>query len=324
MIVECEACHKKFNLDESLVKEGGIKVRCSLCKHTFFVYPPDEPSSGPEEGALVDEGGHEELSSFDFLEKTGIEDSGMDKEPDSSDSEPERVFPESLEEYEATATLTPEDLFDFDEERKPREESQMEREEILEPEERSYAAPRPKRSARPRVLPIVLLVFALVAVGAAAAVIWAPELLPDSLSALKAPTSSSVPDPGVSRLMVSSVKGYFIDSEKAGQLFIVRGKTTNNYPEARSFIRLEGCILDTKGKVVRKKLVYAGNIFPDEVIKQKPIKEIDSSMQNRFGMDKRNFNVSPGTSVPFLFVFEDLPENISEYTVEKLSSSPGT
>lgn len=315
MIVKCEACHKKFNLDESLVKEGGIKVRCSSCKHTFFLFPPEEPSPGLED---------QELASFDFLEGTPSKGSGPSTEIDSTDSEPELVFPESWEKYEATDTLAPEDLFDFDEERKWKGENQMEREEVLEPEERPYAALRPKRSARPRVLPVVLLVFALVAVGAAAAVIWAPELLPDSLSVLKAPTSSSVPDPGVSRLMVSSVRGYFIDSEKAGQLFVVRGKTTNNYPEARSFIRLEGCILDTKGKVVSRKLVYAGNTFPDEVIKQKPIQEIDSSMQNRFGMDKKNFNVPPGNSVPFLFVFEDLPKNISEYTIEKLSSSPGT
>ena len=42
MIIECEKCHGKFNLDESLLKETGSKVRCSSCKHVFTVFPPEE------------------------------------------------------------------------------------------------------------------------------------------------------------------------------------------------------------------------------------------------------------------------------------------
>lgn len=43
MIVTCQKCHARFNLDDGLVKETGSKVRCSKCKFIFHVYPEKEP-----------------------------------------------------------------------------------------------------------------------------------------------------------------------------------------------------------------------------------------------------------------------------------------
>ena len=40
-------------------------------------------------------------------------------------------------------------------------------------------------------------------------------------------------------------------------------------------------------------------------------------------MDRKNLNVAQGTYIPFIVVFEDLPENLSEFTVEAVSSFPG-
>jgi predicted Zn finger-like uncharacterized protein len=39
MIITCEKCSTRFNLDDSIVKTDGTKVRCSICKHIFFAYP---------------------------------------------------------------------------------------------------------------------------------------------------------------------------------------------------------------------------------------------------------------------------------------------
>ncbi|GFO57459.1 hypothetical protein GMSM_44660 [Geomonas sp. Red276] len=35
MILECDQCHTKFRLDDSKLKPGGVKVRCSKCRHVF-------------------------------------------------------------------------------------------------------------------------------------------------------------------------------------------------------------------------------------------------------------------------------------------------
>ena len=45
MIVTCEACSTRFNLNDELVKPSGSKVRCSKCLKVFIAYPPitEEP-----------------------------------------------------------------------------------------------------------------------------------------------------------------------------------------------------------------------------------------------------------------------------------------
>ena len=46
MIITCNKCSTRFNLDYSLVKANGSKVRCSVCNHIFTAYPhplPEEP-----------------------------------------------------------------------------------------------------------------------------------------------------------------------------------------------------------------------------------------------------------------------------------------
>jgi len=39
MIIICTKCSTHFNLDDSLVKEGGTKCRCAVCKHILTAYP---------------------------------------------------------------------------------------------------------------------------------------------------------------------------------------------------------------------------------------------------------------------------------------------
>lgn len=37
MIIQCDQCNTKFNLDDTKVPDKGIKVRCAKCKHVFMV-----------------------------------------------------------------------------------------------------------------------------------------------------------------------------------------------------------------------------------------------------------------------------------------------
>ena len=41
MIVACKSCNTHYNLDESILKSSGSKVRCSKCSHVFVVHPSD-------------------------------------------------------------------------------------------------------------------------------------------------------------------------------------------------------------------------------------------------------------------------------------------
>ena len=41
MIVTCEQCTTSFDLDEARIPSGGVRVRCSRCKHAFFLASPN-------------------------------------------------------------------------------------------------------------------------------------------------------------------------------------------------------------------------------------------------------------------------------------------
>ena len=49
MIVTCEQCATQFHLDDAKVPPGGVRVRCSRCKHAFFIEPAGE---APELGGV--------------------------------------------------------------------------------------------------------------------------------------------------------------------------------------------------------------------------------------------------------------------------------
>ncbi len=60
VIVTCERCETKFQLDEARVPESGARVRCSRCKHAFVVHRPaasseDEIDRAVSEGVLAGE-----------------------------------------------------------------------------------------------------------------------------------------------------------------------------------------------------------------------------------------------------------------------------
>jgi predicted Zn finger-like uncharacterized protein len=40
VVVVCQKCRTRFQLDEARIPAKGVRVRCSKCKHAFFVAPP--------------------------------------------------------------------------------------------------------------------------------------------------------------------------------------------------------------------------------------------------------------------------------------------
>ena len=103
MIITCNKCSTRFNLDDSLVKEDGSKVRCSVCKHVFTTFPlPQEPEQAPEEssdlsldsfpddGDTFEEPSDVETEESDFsLKSPDLETESSDLEMDETDLEPE-------------------------------------------------------------------------------------------------------------------------------------------------------------------------------------------------------------------------------------------
>jgi hypothetical protein len=253
----------------------------------------------------------------------------------------EAAFEEAVEEDEVQA-ISPDEIPDSEEEeeidfaetlaRQPEVKEKVERKkaktEVLEEPpaalQTDAAPPVAKKPRRSGVGLIVLVIIMLLLGGGFAVYYFAPDLIPDSLPIPKPIKKEDISGTGVSRLTLKSVGGYFVESSKAGQLFVIKGTVTNHNPKSRSFILIKGSLLDDNGKTVRSKMAYAGNTFKEKQIKEMPLEKINKALKNRVGIKRINVNVKPQSTLPFMIIFGNLPQNISEFTVEAVSSSPGT
>jgi len=348
MIIECKKCNSLFRLDEGLLREEGSKVRCSVCKHLFISYPPGWEPAADEKPRPVDQSLGETVTLESppvledeerepLLEEVDEEDfeAAFDEEPATKRLQAVRSdgFPKQEEEEEA---------FHLEMDDQDREEIEPEPEVLkpkaakartLEPKAKPQlppkaakakeARPKGKKSGRSKWPLVIVLILLLLIGGAAAILYFAPELVPEKLAFLKVARKPEPADPGVVRLRFTSVSGSFVQNAKAGQLFVIRGAISNNYNAARSYVLVKGSILDDKGRVVKTKVAYGGNVFSEGELQTLTMEQIDQGLRNRAGKGNVNVNISPQASVPFMIVFEELPDNLSEFTVEPVSSSPG-
>ena len=124
------------------------------------------------------------------------------------------------------------------------------------------------------------------------------------------------------KIIAFDIADKFIDNSKIGKLFIISGKVKNEYSEARSFIRVTGKLY-AKGKILSKSAtIYCGNVLSDQALSNMDINSINKKLANRLGNNKSNVNVKPGKLLQFMIVFPNIPDNIEEYTVEVVGSSP--
>jgi hypothetical protein len=128
-----------------------------------------------------------------------------------------------------------------------------------------------------------------------------------------------VPD-NVNRIevMQATVRSKFVENAKTGKLFVITGRVRNGYEEARNSIRVTGNLL-AKGEKVQSETVFAGNELSDAQLSALDMNAIKKALGNRVGEKKSNMNVRPNQELPFMIVFDKLPTELEEFTVE-----PGT
>lgn len=305
MIIKCEKCDSRFNIDERILKRGGSKVRCSVCKNIFTALPPHE-------GRLVEETDEDDFALLDTAELDRFpvkKSTGPESEDEAADESFDKLFEDALEEdIQHIDAPEPEDEQGLTE--RTDEES-----DVITPRE---AAGKWKKE-RSHILLITLVIILVVIVSSLIVYFLAPDILPGSLRPVN---KDEITDTGTRRLGFKDVSGSFLMNNMAGQLYIIKGDVINNYPKSRSFILLKGNILDVKGKSVKQKFAYAGNTFTEDQLSKISMEEIDKGSKNQAGIGDINVNIRPGDSVPFMIIFEGLPNNLGEFEVEAVSSSP--
>lgn len=325
MLIQCEKCRTIFRLDEARLNKGGSKVRCSRCGSLFTAYPPAMGEEDVGKRSAVGPEVQKEDRGPDLI-LMGMEDRKDRKEGPTQAMGKDEAFEADLEHVYKTALVEPRSDLEKEEIVSPEEKKEEPQEEMIAIEKDlrpPIAGPDRKKPPKSGLRIVLLVVLLALLCGIAGAVYLKPSWIAPYLALLSPPEKQAPPDPGVRLLHFESVAGSFVDKEKGGQLFVIRGTVRSKYPHPRSHILLKGTILDNTGKAVDSKVSYAGNFFTDEELKKLPIEEILKAMQNRDGMARQNFNVRPEAAIPFMIVFQNLPDNMSEFTVEAVSSSPG-
>jgi hypothetical protein len=117
---------------------------------------------------------------------------------------------------------------------------------------------------------------------------------------------------------------HYRDNKTSGRVLIITGIVTNGYDHPRSFVRVKGSLKDSQEKVVAERQVYAGNYLTEDELINLPIPEILARLALKGGANNSNVNVAPQQSIPFMLVFDRLPEDLAAYVLEPVSSVPAT
>ncbi|MBT8372483.1 MAG: DUF3426 domain-containing protein, partial [Deltaproteobacteria bacterium] len=113
----------------------------------------------------------------------------------------------------------------------------------------------------------------------------------------------------------------FINNPKSGQLLVIRGKIKNDYDQPRSYVKVTGKLYQKGNKLVKSATVYCGNVLSDPQLAAMDIGNINKRMGNKFGNKRSNLKIKSGKTVPFMIVFDKIPQNLDEYSIEVAESS---
>jgi len=145
-------------------------------------------------------------------------------------------------------------------------------------------------------------------------------------------------------ISLEKVRGYYLESSNLNKVFVIEGEAVNHWKESRSFIKVKGVLLDSKGKRVQEQEAYCGNILSEKDLKEMSQGAIEKSASSQFGISFSNVNLLPNKGIPFMVVFMNLPPEkpqskaphdpaekpgevssiLSDFTVEITSSQKGS
>ncbi len=127
-------------------------------------------------------------------------------------------------------------------------------------------------------------------------------------------------DVGNLKIALLNVKQSFENNDEAGLLFVVKGDARNDYSGNRSRIRIKGVVYDGAGNIIESKSVYGGNVLTKTELEGLAVALMTEKLSNPSGMNESNVNVRPGRTIPFMVIFEGLPGDLGDFSVEAEAS----
>jgi len=336
MIITCASCLTKFNLDDSRISAKGVKVRCSRCKHVFYVVPPPETKEEIIEDAESFAKYHEDLMGPVEKKAEAPPEAKVEKEEVASEEEEELASNEEegtlLFSEKAPADkmerVTPSEEFTSPEKIEqmvpPKKVEELFSEETLREEDMEVTPPKPKRMARLErrglsrffalFVVLVILIFGvfylLTELGSGG------KLSPYLESPVKNVTELWNQVWGIERedLIVEGLNGY---EEKMGEvsLFVIEGKVKNQSRYTKKHIKIRVVIFGQDKLKVDQKEAICGHIISREELKKQPLDFFKEEMVIQPETDQGRVTLS-GHTTPFMVIFKDPPSQAKEFKVE--------
>jgi predicted Zn finger-like uncharacterized protein len=341
MIVQCDRCGTKYNLDDAKIRPGETKVRCSRCQYVFTISHP----LTLDEGEIFSETGQQTEDAFvkewakEFTQPSIPEPQQSaqpvsDKAPTYGAFVPSTAEEALFAEEESTKVSTTQPssarrppapdkaptprafVPPTAEEALFREETQAG--EAAGPEEEVLpfkihpvaAAPREKERT---VSTTFFLTILLLAIVTGALYYWSK-------------TESTIPVFTYIYERIYDFMGegkgqklllYYKGSERTlegGKVFVVQGNVTNRSQVTKKFVKLRGSLFDKLGKVVATGSGYGGITIADAEIE----KSTYDSLKSSFGFPAvgQAQSLPPQQSLPFTIIFFSPPSGASQYQVD--------
>jgi predicted Zn finger-like uncharacterized protein len=324
MIVTCASCLTKYQLDDARISEKGAKVRCSRCKHVFYVVPPPETKEEVAENFESFAKYHEELIVKD-QKVTGL--------PSLEDEEKEEVEKKEA----APVGAEEEDKFLFSDQPPQEQVESFSLPELEEPKETTglkEAGPkkvsideRRMRGERKKPFRLFALIAVIVILVFGLFYLWTEFGSGGKFSSyledpLKKVTQLWETLWGIEKegLVVKDLSGY---EEKVGELslYMIEGKVDNQSQKAKKLIKVKVIIFDQNRMKVAEKETLCGRTIGRGELKNLTSAFFSGEMLIQPNTENEMIAHS-GKTIPFAVVFKDLPAQAKEFKVE-IVAAPG-
>ncbi|WP_320173865.1 DUF3426 domain-containing protein [Maridesulfovibrio sp.] len=168
---------------------------------------------------------------------------------------------------------------------------------------------------------ITLIILILFAGGAGAAwylKLW--ESLPFSIPFVTSDDAGTVdsnepPSKRFSKFSFKDLRQFYVNNDKAGQLFIIEGKVVNNFSTPKELIEVEAQLFDDKGQVLDSKRLLCGNTLSLFQLEVQSKEEIEAGLGSKVGILSNNTLLKPGMDTPFMVVFFQPSPAVKEYVI---------
>jgi hypothetical protein len=314
-------------LDDSRIQEKGIKVRCSRCKHVFYVVPPPETKEEIIENAESFAKYHADLMEPGERKAEAPPEARVQKERavPVEEEEPGFLFSEKAPIKEAEQLTPPGKV---EESAPPERAEEISFEEPRRVEKREGKPSRPKSMLHaekrgpfrfiPLVIVLVLLIFGIFYV-------WTELSMGGKFSSYLDYSVKKVNELwnqiwGVEKedLNVENLSRY--DEQVEGlPLFIIEGKVKNQSRFTKKYIKIRIAIFDEDKVKVAEQDAICGRIIAREELKNQPPEFFKGDMMIKPQTDQEMITPS-GKTAPFMVIFKDLPSRAKDFKYEILEA----